>query len=246
MDRRNFFEWYREQASSKDISETEMVGRFAEQNANEHAIFPDLLNKIPNLSNDGIKVVDIGCGCSKPVLDLIESGEEHNQELVLIDSAEMLDNIVLDETSAKKVEKAPICFPEYSFVDKHEGTADVVISISVFQCAFYDSNFIDFVDSAVRLLKSGGYLLLADIPNGTKKKRFLNSEEGAKFHMAWAKTQDKPEVTWSEFESMSLDDSTIFYLLQRYRNMGFETYLLPQNEGLPFSNTREDILIRRW
>jgi hypothetical protein len=30
---------------------------------------------------------------------------------------------------------------------------------------------------------------------------------------------------------------------QRYKNFGFETYLLPQDERLPLSNRREDILI---
>ena len=42
-----------------------------------------------------------------------------------------------------------------------------------------------------------------------------------------------------------IDDGVLFSILHRYRNSGFETYLLPQGEGLPLSNRREDILIVR-
>ena len=40
-----------------------------------------------------------------------------------------------------------------------------------------------------------------------------------------------------------IDDGVVFAILQRYRNAGFETYLLPQGKNLPMQTRREDILI---
>jgi hypothetical protein len=40
-----------------------------------------------------------------------------------------------------------------------------------------------------------------------------------------------------------MDDSVVMSILSRFRNFGYETYLLPQDNRLPFANSREDILI---
>jgi 2-polyprenyl-3-methyl-5-hydroxy-6-metoxy-1,4-benzoquinol methylase len=244
MQNKNYFNWYKEQATSTSITKTEMVGRSPQQIDSELYIFPDVLSKVPLLSKPHIKIIDIGCGCSKPVNDLITHSNLHNQHLLLLDSQEMLKNIQIDDYSSN-MELIPQCFPDDNFVAINEGSADVVLIISVLHYIFLDGNFINFMDSALKLLKPGGYLLVADIPNNTKKKRFLSTSNGMNFHMEWSQSSKKPDVNWNEFELMSLDDSIIFFLMQRYRSMGFETYLLPQNEQLPFYNTREDILIKR-
>lgn len=49
----------------------------------------------------------------------------------------------------------------------------------------------------------------------------------------------------NELENGAIDDSLVFSILKRYRNMGCETYLLEQKDGLPMNKTREDILIKR-
>ena len=54
------------------------------------------------------------------------------------------------------------------------------------------------------------------------------------------------DIKTIDFQEMSINDDLIFMILQRYRLMGFETYLLPQKENLPLCYTREDILIRKW
>jgi hypothetical protein len=46
-------------------------------------------------------------------------------------------------------------------------------------------------------------------------------------------------------ETKKIDDGVVFGILQRYRNFGFDTYLLPQNDNLPIANRREDILIKK-
>ena len=238
----NYFEYYKQQATSTDLSDTERVGRYAQQQQDETYIFDDILNKLPALSRNGSLIIDIGCGCSAPVKRLITNAEHYQQQLVLVDSEEMLARLPEQDN----IEKEACQFPNTSLIEKYQGQADVVIVYSVFHCVYLQSDFISFVDSLVQLLAPGGNLLLADLPNATKKKRFLSSEQGQKFHQQWSGNSDIPEVNWNKFEAGSLDDSLILMLMLRYRQMGFETYLLPQKSNLPFSNTREDLLVKKW
>jgi hypothetical protein len=46
-------------------------------------------------------------------------------------------------------------------------------------------------------------------------------------------------------EDLKIDDGVVFGIMQRYRNFGFDTYLLPQNEQLPIASRREDILVKK-
>ena len=237
-----YFDYYRDKAIDDNLSDTEKCGRYAKQTEDEVHIFADVKSKLPALSKPNSLIVDIGCGCSDPVKKLIANSETHQNSLVLVDSEEML-SLLPDRDNITKVATQ---FPDHDFVEKYQGQADAVIVYSVFHCVYLESDFITFVDSLVKLLKSGGSLLLADLPNATRKKRFLSSEQGQEFHKAWSGDNNAPEVNWNQFEAGSLDDSLVLMLMARYRQMGFETYLLPQYEQLPFSNTREDLLVRKW
>ena len=75
------------------------------------------------------------------------------------------------------------------------------------------------------LLSPGGKLLLGDIPNISKRNRNSKYNQGELFE--------------------KIEDGFIFSILQRYRNFGFETYMLKQSEHLPLNETREHILIER-
>ena len=186
-------------------------------------------------------MVDIGCGCSKPALDLVRHCEAQGHRLVLVDSREMLSHLP-DEPH---VVKRPHKFPEDSaFLSDYAAVADCVITYSVLHVICPYQNSFTFLDKAVSLLRPGGQMLVGDIPNISRKKRFLSSEKGAAFHREWSGTQKSPEVSWVEgYEE--IDDSVVLHLLLRYRSMGMQTYLLPQAEGLPMNHTREDILICR-
>lgn len=161
--------------------------------------------------------------------------------LYLVDSKEMLDNLP-DE---KFITKIPCEFPKCEAILELKNSMDCIVIYSVLHHVVEHGNYIKFLDTAVELLKENGRLLLADIPNITKKKRFLSSSEGIKFHQEWSKSKDVPQVVWNELENGVIDDSLVFSILKRYRNMGCETYLLEQKDGLPMNKTREDILIRR-
>jgi len=237
-----YFDYYKEKATDENLTTTEKVGRYLKQAENELNIFEDIKEKLPALNQEGALIIDIGCGCSDPVKKLINHSHQVKNNLVLVDSDEMLALL----PDSNNITKVATQFPDKDFVEKYQGKADAIIVYSVFHCVYLESDFIMFVDSLVKLLNNGGSLLLADLPNATKKKRFLSSDEGKAFHKAWSGDDQDPEVNWNQFEAGSLDDSLVMMLMARYRQMGYETYLLPQNKQLPFSNTREDLLVRKW
>lgn len=88
-------------------------------------------------------------------------------------------------------------------------------------------------------------MLIGDIPNISKRKRFFASEAGMRFHREFMQTSHEPRVEFNNIEHDQVDDAVIFSLLQRARAQGFDAYLMPQAESLPMANRREDILITR-
>lgn len=235
------FNDYKELAKNNTLKNYEKVGFSSRHREDmEDNIFFDVVNKL-NISGDSKVIVDIGCGCSRPVEMLIDLCRNNNHSLYLIDSKEMLDNI-RDEGF---IYKMPMEFPVEKDIEFLYGKSDYVLCYSVIQIVTYYSSIFRFLDESVDMLKPGGRMLLGDIPNITKKKRFLSSNRGIEFHKSWSGSNEKPQVDWNILHKVSegIDDSIIFSILQRYRSMGCETYLLEQPEGLPMSNTREDILI---
>jgi hypothetical protein len=54
-----------------------------------------------------------------------------------------------------------------------------------------------------------------------------------------------PEVAAFALRPGTFDDGVLLGLLLRYRQAGFESYLVPQGRSLPMQNRREDLLIVR-
>ena len=88
-------------------------------------------------------------------------------------------------------------------------------------------------------------MLIGDIPNITKRKRFFSTEAGIAFHKNFTKTDTLPELNHLQLEPNNIDDGVLMGIVQRYRNFGFEAYLLPQPPTLPFHNRREDLVIHK-
>ncbi len=238
------FDDFRRKARDEKLRAFEKVGRaqiHVGPENKEKNIVPDVRDKL-DIQPGGV-ICDIGCGCSTPARDLIDFARVNKNPLILIDSKEMLDQLP-DESFLEKIScEFPICS---DFIEEYKDGIDYVIVYSVIQIVFVHGNMFRFLDKAVSLLKNGGRLLLGDLPNITKKRRFLGSEAGRRLHMEWAKTAEPPKVEWNTFKEGEFDESVVFSILQRYRGMGCETYLLPQRDGLPMNKTREDILIVKW
>jgi cyclopropane fatty-acyl-phospholipid synthase-like methyltransferase len=216
----------------------------------ESKIFEDAMGKLQLM--DAKTVMDIGCGCSTPALDLVEFCKSTGAVCVLVDHPNVVGILRRHCRGNKNIVLIGGKFPEVrerisrllalrkpAVVDSF----DAIICYNVLH-HIVDMNCFKFLDEAVSLLGRGGRLLIGDIPNESKKQRFLSTRWGKNFHRKWSGGKEPPERDFEELPAF-FDDSTSLQILQRYRAAGFETYLLPQDERLPFCYTREDILIVR-
>ena len=160
----------------------------------------------------------------------------------MVDSAEMLA-LLPDGENICKIEGA---FPKIDgFVARYAGSFDVILCYSVFQYIFVEFPIFQFLDCALNLLAPGGQMLIGDIPNVTRRKRFFASDSGRNFHKDFMKTDEDPVVEFNRIEFDKIDDSVMLSLVQRARLQGFDAFILPQKPDLPMANRREDIFIVR-
>lgn len=237
------FEDFRRLASDSTLSKYERIG-FPDsyRKGHEEAIYAEICQKLPALNGKGRRVVDIGPGCSDLPQMLIRHCAAQGHQLSLIDSQEMLAQL----PDGQGIEKLPALFPRCpEWIAGHAGSIDVLLSYSVLHYVFVDTNLFGFLDASLSLLAPGGAMLIGDIPNVSKRRRFFASEAGVKFHQQFMKTSEKPVVQFNRLEPEQIDDSVIFGLLERARAAGFDAHVVPQAPALPMANRREDILITR-
>ena len=237
------FDDFRALASDASLNKYEKIGALESlRRDQEEGIFADILSRLPVLSERGRRVLDIGPGCSDLPRLLMERCAAMGNHLALVDSAEMLALL----PDAAGVEKVSARFPDCTeFCAANAGSFDAVLVYSVFQYVFMEANAWKFVDRAMALLAPGGRLLLGDIPNVSKRKRFLASEAGTRFHRTYMGTEDAPVVEFNRMEPDAIDDAVVMGILLRARAQGFDAYVLPQAPTLPMANRREDVLICR-
>jgi 2-polyprenyl-3-methyl-5-hydroxy-6-metoxy-1,4-benzoquinol methylase len=236
------FAGFRELAAAQGLSRHERVG-FPDsyREGYEAAIYRDIQAKLTNLAKRGQTVLDIGCGCSDLPLLLADTGERQSHQLVLIDSAEMLGHL------PDGLRKVAGCFPRdmAGLMEEFAGRVDAILTYSVIQYVFVESSIFDFVDACLALLAPGGQLLIGDVPNVSKRKRFFASDAGVACHQQFTGTDEVPEVAFYALERSKIDDAVVLAILSRARAAGFDAYVLPQAADLPMANRREDVLIVR-
>lgn len=207
------------------------------------AILMDLIKKLPALTARGSKLIDIGSGCSDLTRGLISQCLNSAVETVLVDSVEVLEQLGDLPTG---ISTAPHRFPNSAeFLSDHAASADAVLMYSVIQSIGVDQDPLELLLEAARLLKpGGGRLLVGDIPNASKKARFLASEFGRAFDREWRSTttaaKSQPRRWTHEY-----DDAAILAMLKAMRDAGYECFVLPQPGGLAMNWTREDLLVIR-
>ena len=237
------FEDFRRLAQDMSLSKYERIGfPDAYRRGFESKIFIDIQSKLTSLATDNKCIFDIGPGCSDLPNMLIDLCREHRHKLTLIDNQEMLDLLPNDVFIEKVAAAYPNC-PD--LISRYQGRVDVVVCYSVLHYLLIDTAFLRFLDTSLSLLAPGGQMLIGDIPNISKRKRFFSSQAGVRFHKEFMKTDEEPIVEYSRIEHDRIDDAVVMLLLQRARSQGFEAYILPQNADLPMANRREDVLIVR-
>ena len=223
------FEDFRRRAKDEKLTRYEKIG-FPDsyRKGYEGAIFKDIESKLKGLREKSKTILDIGCGCSGLSLKILEVCEKNSSKLLLVDSGEML-SLLPDKPF---IEKFPGRFPDCcQLLEKYKGNIDAIIVYSVIQSVFIESTIFAFLDKACELLKDGGEMLIGDIPNVSKRKRFFSSKSGIKCHQKFTGKNELPRVEFTTIENNKIDDGVLFGLLQRYRNFGFDTYLLPQDKS---------------
>lgn len=232
------FDDFRKMAANPSLSGSEKIG-FPDsyRKGYSKAILEDIYTKLPIDKTQNKVIIDIGSGCDELTFELIDICKKNNHTLVLIDSDEMLANIPDSKGVVKIGGKFPFSNNE---LKDYIGKTDYVLCYSVLFYVFANDNLYLFLHEALNLLKANGKFLIGDIPNIDKRDRFLESEEGKKF------LQNRGQVKGStahDNRDQKMDDSIVLAIVARLRRFGCEAYVVPQNDNLPMSNRREDILV---
>lgn len=237
------YEKFRQLATDPRLSKYEKIGfPNSYREGYEERIFADILGKLPRLGQARQLVLDIGPGVSDLPHMLIDHCRAKEHTLFLVDSPEMLAQL----PDAPFLHKVIGLFPRDcpSLLQQCQSKVNVLLAYSVLHYAMVDTNLFDFVDGALSLLASGGQLLIGDVPNVSKRKRFFASAAGIAYHRSFTgNSEDVPTVEFNRLEAGRIDDGVLVGLIVRCRLAGCDAYLLPQAEDLPMANRREDILI---
>lgn len=233
---------FRRLALDDSLSPYEKIGfPDAYRAGSEEAILADIVGKLPALAEDGKQVLDIGPGCSGLPRMLLELCARRGHRAVLVDSEEMLGQLP-DEPFLVKV---PGAFPQGAALPAgSHGAMDAILVYSVLHYVFAEADVGAFLDSAIELLAPGGAMLIGDVPNLSKRRRFFSSPAGIEFHKRFMRTDEPPRVDDGP-QPGKIDDDVVLGLVARARAAGCDAYVLPQPPDLPLANRREDILVVR-
>jgi cyclopropane fatty-acyl-phospholipid synthase-like methyltransferase len=239
------YDSFRELAKNSSLSKYEKIGFPDSYRSDfEKKILTDVCVKLPALLQAESVVLDIGCGCSDLPHFLAEQSLKLDQQLILVDSEEMLGLLKVEASPKiiKYASKYPHC---KELLDDLHGRVNAILVYSVIQYVFSEGNIFDFLDKSLQLLAPGGRMLIGDVPNVSMRKRFFSSASGIIYHQKFTNTKEVPSVSFNSMEANQMDDSVVIAILSRARAAGFHAYVLPQGEDLPMANRREDILVTR-
>lgn len=238
------YDRFREMALDPALSANEKTGLpDAFREGLDEAVLADVVAKVPALAGTGRRILDIGSGCAPLAHRLVAHCDARGHRLVLTDSAEMLAHLP-DPADGAKV---PGRFPETAEAIRAAlpDGADGIVVYGVLQVVFAEDNPVRFLDAAARHLAPGGALLVGDLPNVSRLRRFLSTPAGAAYHRAYMRTDEDPAVPAFQDPGDRFDDGLVLGLVQRMRAAGYDAYVLPQPPGLPLANRREDLLVVR-
>lgn len=229
---------YAQIAETETIGHTELAGRYAFQAAAERRAILDVAGKLSLESNDTL--LEIGCGPGNLLLPLSFMVEKSYG----IDNAAALKRMKDRTGNSDTITAIPGNFLQMKLPDIR------LTKILIYSVLHYLSSVDEaerFISRALGLLSPGGRLLIGDLPNADKRARWSNSISGKKSTAAWYEQvsnagQHPLSLQPSDENLININDKAVFSLMQKARELGHESYLLPQKSDLPFGNTREDIL----
>lgn len=216
-------------------------GRFSFQKDAVKKIAPEVMKKIELKTTDSL--LDIGCNCGDVTIPLSFMCDK----VTVVDGPGPIARIKRRTSDYNKFTYVEGDFLEVDIQEKF----DCIIAIGVLLYVNPFEKKVEFIQKALDMLKPGGRLLISDIVNNDRKKRFANSEKGKEVDQAYREkfqlfTEEDVAISKHKFEGEFLNDVQLMEVLLKFRERGYETYLLPQSPELPFGYTRDDILIKKW
>lgn len=233
------------QSDAKNIESTLNVsGRFSFQEGAMKLVVGDIVEKLQLAPTD--ELLDIGCNCGDLTIPLSffcrhitgvdgdKTIERLNDRIVGINNINTISGNFMNVDIEKKF--------------------DCVLIYSVLMYLESYEEKLQFILKALDCLKPGGRMLVGDIANSSRKERFGKTNRGKQVDFEYRENMklltDEDILSHEDSNEMSnlwiLDDVSLMKLLLDLRNAGYESFLLPQKNELPFGYTRDDILIYAW
>ena len=245
------FRSYSSLASSQDNMQL-AVGRSSSMEGSEEDIFQDAFEKLS--VNNGHKILCIGIGCGQIANWWLLKAIEMDLSLCFVDFPEVLNKIkralIPKFQTLPELRLVKGIFPHECVDEIANEKYDAIEMYSVIHCS--DAP-LKLIEAAASFLAPGGRLLIGDIPNLDRKGRFLSTVKGRKFDANYKNIPLENAPVFKDYHSFTktaladgaphIDDTFIYDLIKLYRSKGFDVFLLNQPLTLPFSFTREDILI---
>lgn len=224
------------------ISQSAKAGRngLASDGEVEKMILDDIWNKISQKSNQD--VLDLGSGCGPLASLIMERCISSSHSLTMMDQGPVISEIVNFKNYSSDIKLLRGIFPYESNLLENQKFDSIIL----YGVIHYATDPIDFVYSLIEFLKPGGHLLIGDIPNSDKKRRFLLTDYGKQVDGEYRSAMRLGENVVIGVEStppLEFNDVLVTTILGLTRAKGYESFLLPQPLGLPFCFTRDDLLV---
>jgi len=215
------------------------AGRLIEHKHSEKKIFNYIVKRL-NLKKDD-NLLDIGCGAGLLCNYLTKHCIKNKINLSLNDIPEIIEFVKNKNKKSKYIKYISSEFQNKNFDKKF----NKVLCYSVIQCT---NNPRIFFKKILKVVGNQSLILVGDIPNTSKKMRFLKSKFGHKFEENRIKKKIKSIENYinENKQNLLINDEFISFSLSYARRKGFNSYVLDQKNNFPFSYTREDILLERF
>ena len=197
----SIFEYFAELAKS-DLTYTQKSGRYQIQKNQEKKIPDDIILKM-NLSKKD-SLLEIGCGLGNLIIPLAKKTK----------NVTGIDHHIIIEKLEERFNSKKIKLISGNFLNtKIKKKFNKILIYGVIHCLKNKKQLKKFILKAISILESDGTILIGDIPNIDKKKRFTNTNKGKIFEKKWKKIR-KHELSLQikEFDLASLVEVRLLYL----------------------------------
>lgn len=231
--------------------DTLLAARYLVDAGKEKDIWNDIVSKMRPVKKE--RLLDIGCGCGGLTKVILRETASLGLDLYMMDIPAVIDKLSknADKQFIDRVKIFKGIFPWETPKEIFDKAYDMVLLYSVIQ---YSEKPFDIIEAAVKLLAPGGRALFGDIPNVSKKGRFLSSDRGRHFESIYRNVpleqipiyKDQEDfIDKSMGQNKKINDALFLKVLKHYRSKGYNAFLIPEPETLPFFHTREDLIIER-